>query len=304
MAILETIQGILLAMWIAIVLFLLSGFFFIDDKKKIRVFIVREQSAAIMERLGKFKREVRPGLHWKIPFVDRIAAILNLRVLSLNFSAEHTRTKDEVLVDLNFSVQWRIRNERGMPSAAYYVLSDLQAQIKSMVLDTTRTLIPDTTLDNLFTRKNDIAKEVESKIKTLMDGIFKESPATEAQISAIDIIKVLIEDINPPEAVAEAMNAIEAEKRQTIAAKSRAENERRLKVADAEAMRDAIKTIREDNQGMSEREILAAFLEMQRLETWRTMGAGKTVLIAGGDPITRGIVAGNEATREGQGRAD
>ena len=61
------------------------------------VFIVKQQSAAIVERFGKFQSVRGPGLQIKIPLVDRIAGRLSLKVLQLDVVVE-TKTSDDVFV--------------------------------------------------------------------------------------------------------------------------------------------------------------------------------------------------------------
>ena len=71
------------------------------------VFIVRQQSAAIVERFGKFQSVRKPGIQVKIPLVDRIAGRLSLKVLQLDVVVE-TKTSDDVFVKLKVSVQYRV----------------------------------------------------------------------------------------------------------------------------------------------------------------------------------------------------
>jgi regulator of protease activity HflC (stomatin/prohibitin superfamily) len=63
------------------------------------VFIVKQQSAAIIERFGKFNAVRGPGIHIKIPFVDRISGRLSLKILQLDVVVE-TKTSDDVFVKL------------------------------------------------------------------------------------------------------------------------------------------------------------------------------------------------------------
>ena len=70
------------------------------------VFVVKQQTTAIIERFGRFLAVRRPGLHIKIPFVDKIAGRLSLRILQLDVIVE-TKTKDNVFVKLKVSVQYK-----------------------------------------------------------------------------------------------------------------------------------------------------------------------------------------------------
>ena len=69
-------------------------------------FIVKQQSAAIVERFGRFIGVRHSGLQLKIPIVDRIAGRLSLRVQQLDVVVE-TKTKDDVFVKIKVSVQYK-----------------------------------------------------------------------------------------------------------------------------------------------------------------------------------------------------
>jgi len=71
------------------------------------VVIVREQTASIIERLGKFNIVANSGFRLIIPFIDRTASTVNLRVQQLDVEIE-TKTKDDVFVHLQVSVQYNM----------------------------------------------------------------------------------------------------------------------------------------------------------------------------------------------------
>ena len=71
------------------------------------IFTVRQQSAAAIERFGKFRRVSNSGLHFKIPVIDRISGRISLKVQQLDVLVE-TKTKDDVFVKLKISVQFQV----------------------------------------------------------------------------------------------------------------------------------------------------------------------------------------------------
>ena len=74
------------------------------------LFIVKQQTAAIVERFGRFVSIRQSGLHFKIPVIDRIAGRISLRILQLDVIVE-TKTKDDVFVKLKVSVQYKVVQE-------------------------------------------------------------------------------------------------------------------------------------------------------------------------------------------------
>ncbi len=61
------------------------------------IFVVKQQTSAVVERFGKFIATRKPGLHIKIPLIDKIAGRVSLRILQLDVIVE-TKTKDDVFV--------------------------------------------------------------------------------------------------------------------------------------------------------------------------------------------------------------
>ena len=69
-------------------------------------FVVKQQSAALVERFGKFSGTRQSGLQLKIPLIDKVAGRLSLKIQQLDVVIE-TKTKDDVFVKLKVSVQYK-----------------------------------------------------------------------------------------------------------------------------------------------------------------------------------------------------
>ena len=116
-------------------------------------FIVKQQSAAVVERFGKFVSVRQSGLQLKIPIIDNVAGRLSLRIQQLDVVVE-TKTKDDVFVKLKVSVQYKI-----LPNNVYdafYKLDFPQDQITSYVFDVVRAVVPKMRLDDVFEKKDEI----------------------------------------------------------------------------------------------------------------------------------------------------
>jgi regulator of protease activity HflC (stomatin/prohibitin superfamily) len=182
--------------------------------------IVREQTAVIIERLGKFNRVANSGFGLIIPFIDRKAATVNLRVQQLDVEIE-TKTKDDVFVHLQVSVQYKISRDK--VREAYYSMDNPRNQIASYVFDDVRAEVPKLELDDVFAKKEDIAIAVQQNIAESM------------QEYGYVIIKALITDINPDAKVKESMNRINAAKREKEAALEEGEAKKIKIIKEAEA---------------------------------------------------------------------
>ena len=183
-------------------------------------FVVKQQSAAIVERFGKFLSIRQSGLHFKIPLIDRIAGRISLRILQLDVIVE-TKTKDDVFVKLKVSVQYKIIQEKVYE--AFYKLDYPQDQITSYVFDVVRAVVPKMKLDDVFEKKNEIADAVKGELNDAMINY------------GYDIIKALVTDIDPDAEVKAAMNKINAAERKKVAAQYEGDAERILIVEKAKA---------------------------------------------------------------------
>ncbi len=190
-------------------------------------FVVRQQSAAVVQRFGMFVRVAHPGLNMKLPLIEAITGHVSLRLAQLEVSVE-TKTEDNVFVHLTVSVQYLVKQEKVY--AAYYKLQDSHAQITSYVYDLVRARVPSMKLDDVFEKKDEIANAVESELSHTMNEF------------GYDIVKALVTDIEPDAKVKEAMNEINAAQRLRVAASEKGEAERilRVKAAEAEAQSKAL----------------------------------------------------------------
>lgn len=184
------------------------------------LFTVKQQTAALIERLGKFHSIRRPGLQFKIPFVDRVSGRISLRVMQLDVMVE-TKTLDNVFVKLKVSVQYYILSDKIYD--AFYKLSNAHDQITSYVFDTVRAEVPKMKLDDVFERKDDIAIAIRRELEQAMLDY------------GYGIVKALVTDIDPDQAVKNAMNRINAAEREKLAAEYDGEAERIRIVAKARA---------------------------------------------------------------------
>ncbi len=184
------------------------------------IFTVKQQTAALVERFGKFNSVRHSGLQFKIPVFDRIAGRINLKIQQLDVLIE-TKTKDNVFVKLKVSVQFMVIKDKVYD--AFYRLEYAHDQITSYVFDVVRAEVPKLKLDDVFERKDDIAIAVKGELNEAMMGY------------GYDIIKTLVTDIDPDIQVKNAMNRINAADREKTAAEFEAEASRIRIVAKAKA---------------------------------------------------------------------
>jgi regulator of protease activity HflC (stomatin/prohibitin superfamily) len=241
-------------------------------------FIVKQQTAAIIERFGRFTSVRQSGLHLKIPFIDRVSGRLSLKIQQLDVVVE-TKTKDDVFVKLKVSVQFQVIKTKVYD--AFYKLDYPHDQITSYVFDVVRAEVPKMKLDSVFERKDDVAVAVKAELNDAMTEY------------GYDIVKTLVTDIDPDAQVKEAMNRINAAEREKVAAqfegdaariliveKAKAEAEsKRLQgqgIADqrreiARGLEDSVKVL--NNVDINSQEASALIVVTQHYDTLQSVGA-------------------------------
>ncbi|MBL4634002.1 MAG: SPFH domain-containing protein [Kofleriaceae bacterium] len=235
------------------------------------LFIVRQKTAAVVERLGRFHSIRTAGLNFKIPIVDKIVAVQNLKIQQLDVEIE-TKTKDNVFVNTKVSVQYYPIPARVRES--FYSLDDPAIQIESYVFDTVRSEIPKMLLDDVFSNKDSVALSIKESLMEVMTNF------------GYQIENSLITDLQPEASVKEAMNRINATHREKEAADNEAEAQkiRMVKIAEAEAeskrlqgqglanqrqeiargIRESIETLKES--GVDEKEVMTLLLVTQHYD--------------------------------------
>lgn len=280
------------------------------------IFIVRQQTSAIVERFGKFKRIASAGLNFKVPIVDRISGKLSLRIQQLDVRVE-TKTNDNVFVFVVVSVQYYVLPSKVVD--AFYRLQNPQSQITSFVFDTVRARVPSIILDDLFEKKDDIAQAVKTELDAVMDDF------------GYGIIKALVTDIDPDAKVKASMNEINAAQRLREAAIQQAEADkiRVVKAAEGEAeskalqgqgianqrkaiiegLKQSVENFSNNVEGAKTQDVMNLVLMTQYFDTLKDIGlTGKsnTILIPhspGGmgdisEQMRNAVITANEATRK------
>lgn len=183
-------------------------------------FTVKQQTAAIIERFGRFNAIRQSGLRFKIPLIDRISGRVSLKIQQLDVIIE-TKTLDDVFVKLKVSVQFKVIKDKVYD--AFYKLDYPHDQITSYVFDVVRAEVPKMKLDDVFVKKDDIAIAVKTELNDAMLNY------------GYDIIKTLVTDIDPDAQVKAAMNRINAADREKTAAQYEGDAQRILIVERAKA---------------------------------------------------------------------
>lgn len=222
-------------------------------------FTVNQGTTAIVQRFGSFLREAGAGLHFRVPFADRVAGRINLRVQQLE-TVVHAKTMDSTFVHIGVAVQYRVSPKKVCD--AFYGLDDARRQMTSAVSDIVMEQVTRIGLEDLFRNCEGISKVVTDELSQLTEPF------------GYRVLGALVTDIDPDPQVEASMNALNAAKRMRAAATERGEAERIQRVAVAEG--DAEGKILLGRSTADERRIVIAGLR-DSVDDFRRAVPGTTV---------------------------
>ena len=205
--------------WIAIIIIVVLALIIIASCVK----IVPQSREMVIERLGVYLTTWEVGLHFKIPFVDRVAKNVTLKEQVVDFPPQPVITKDNVTMQIDTVVYFQITDSKLF---AYGVENPLMA-IENLTATTLRNIIGDLELDETLTSR----ETINTKMRATLDV------ATDPW--GIKVNRVELKNIIPPKAIQDAMEKqmkAERERRETIL---RAEGEKKSTILVAEGNKES-----------------------------------------------------------------
>jgi len=242
-------------------------------------FQVHTAEAVVVQRMGKFQRVAGAGINFKLPWLDQIAARIDLRVQQLALDVE-TKTKDNVFVKIPVSVQYHVIPDHVYE--AFYKLANPRQQISSYVFNVILGHVPKMNLDDAFLQQSDIAVAIKQGLDDVM------------RTYGYAIDQALVTDIQPDDKVKAAMNEINAAQREQVAATARGEADKILVVKKAEAeaeskalqgqgianqrraivegLQSSIEQFQKAVEGTTSRDVMQLVLVTQYFDTLKSIG--------------------------------
>lgn len=212
------------------------------------IIIVRQSTAVIIERLGKFSRELHPGLHFLIPIIDSVRAVVDLREQAWDYPPQPVITKDNVSTSIDIVLYYYITD----PAKSVYEVRNLNEAILKLTMTSIRNISGSLNLDELLVSRENVNNELRQIVDVATDpwGV----KVTRAEIKAV----------NPPAEILEAMTK-----------QMKAERNKRGVILEAEGFKEAEITKAEGEkqaailraEGDRQQKILAAEGEGQAIVT-------------------------------------
>lgn len=185
--------------------------------------IVNQSNAQVIERLGAYQKTLEVGVHFVIPFIDRVASNVSLKEQVYDFPPQPVITKDNVTMQIDTVVYFQITDPK---LYTYGIVRPISA-IENLTATTLRNIIGDLELDETLTSRD----LINVKMRAILDE------ATDPW--GIKVSRVEVKNILPPKDIQEAMEKqmrAERERRESIL---RAEGEKRASILTAEGEKEA-----------------------------------------------------------------
>lgn len=175
------------------------------------VTIIHQSEKGIVERFGKYKETLDPGLRFLIPFMDALKARVDMRETVLDVAPQPVITKDNVTVNVDAVIYYYVTEAKNV----IYEVANFYAAISKLAQTNLRNVIGDMTLDETLTSR----ERINSTLRETLDE------ATDKW--GVRVTRVEVKEIEPPRDISDAMSK-----------QMKAEREKRATILDAEAYRE------------------------------------------------------------------
>lgn len=158
--------------------------------------IIKEGKSGIVERLGRYKGTLSPGLNFIVPLLDRVILIVSLIEEVMQIPSVSVITKDGISLDISSILYWRVYDAE----RTYYAVEDVRKAIHNLSRVTLRTEIGQIEFDQVFNSRERVNR-------TILDILDEATAPWGVKINRIEIDKII-----PPDSLLEALEIDRATK--------------------------------------------------------------------------------------------
>ena len=216
---------LLIVLLIAIIVTLFAG-----------IKIVPQGEEWVVERLGKFRTVLHPGLNIIIPYMDTIRQKVSTRDIILDIPQQEVITKDNAVILTNAIAFVRVTN----PRDAIYGIEDFQRAIQNLIMTTLRSIIGEMKLDEALSNRDMIKARLKDQI------------IDDAADWGVTVKSVEIQDITPSSSMQNAMEQQAAAERERRAMETRAEGTKNAMILESQGKLEAAKLEADAQVALSE----------------------------------------------------
>ncbi|MGI8505013.1 MAG: SPFH domain-containing protein [Hassallia sp.] len=226
--------------------------------------LINEGNEALVERLGRYHRKLKPGLNFIVPLVDSIVMEDTTREQILDIKPQKVITKDNVYLEVDGVVNWKIMSME----KSFYKIDDIQISLANLATVELRANIADRTLTETISSRN----QMNQSLLQILNQVSGEW--------GVEILRVDIQSITPPESVQKSMAEQQAAQIRKQAAITTAEGEREASIKRAEATKESIRILSDAITSKPEtKEILRYLVAQEQVEANQRLGASTNAKI-------------------------
>jgi regulator of protease activity HflC (stomatin/prohibitin superfamily) len=230
--------------------------------------LINQGNEAIVERLGKYHRKLKPGLNFIVPFVDQVVMEDTIREQILDIKPQNVITQDNIYLEIDAILYWRIADME----KSFYAIDDLQVALAQVAATTLRETIAQYTLEQA-TVSTDMDKLVLSRMNQI------------AETWGVTVLRLDIQSITPPESVRKTMQEEKESEMRKRAMISEAEGERQAAIKKAEGTRSSMQIIAEALRSHPEsKDILRYLVAQDYVQASQKLGESNNAKIVFVDP--------------------
>src|SRR5438477_1805965 len=207
---------------VALIVILVVGLFVIVMLAR-TIRIVPQANAGIVERLGRYRRTLTPGLAIVVPFIDRLRPLIDLREQVVSFKPQPVITEDNLVVSIDSVIYFQVTD----PKAASYEIANYIQAIEQLTITTLRNVIGGMALEKTLTSRDDINNQLR--------GVLDEATGK----WGIRVNRVELKAIDPPVSIQETMEKQMRADREKRAAILTAEGVKQSQILTAEGEKQA-----------------------------------------------------------------
>ncbi|NJN88264.1 MAG: SPFH/Band 7/PHB domain protein [Leptolyngbyaceae cyanobacterium SL_7_1] len=189
--------------------------------------IINQGTEALVERLGRYHRKLSPGLNFVVPLLDSIVLEESTRERVLDTDPQEAITKDNVALEVDAVVYWRILQlER-----TFYAVEDIEEALRNLIITTLRSQIGGMNIEETFSSRNEINHELLHQLD--------DATAT----WGVKVTRVEVQKITPTPAIMQAMEQERAAESRKKAAIAEADGKRQAAIAEAQGTVESMRMI-------------------------------------------------------------
>ncbi|MEH2074350.1 MAG: SPFH domain-containing protein [Nostoc sp.] len=231
--------------------------------------LINQGNEALVERLGRYHRKLKPGLNFIVPLVDQIVMEDTTREQFLDIKPQNVITQDNIYVEVDAIVYWRIRDIE----KSFYAIEDLQGALTQVTTTTLREIIAQNTLE----QTNVSRSEMDTAILDQLNNITSDW--------GVDILRLDIQSITLPESVRKSREEEQAAVIKKRALITEAEGEKEASIKKAEGTMASVQIISQAlRSNPDSRDILRYLVAQDYVDASQKLGESANAKIVFVDP--------------------